>query len=97
MSLTFNCAICDASFSPGVLDKQGKCPSCVKEFPTSKTKSDAILLHQPNLHLAPKLTEARVRELVREEYNLIKAEIKAKALDKAREVRAAKANDGGNS
>ena len=96
MSLTFNCAICDASFGPGVLDNKGKCPSCIKEFPTSKTKSDAILLHQPNLHLAPKLTEVRVRELVREEYNLIKAEIKTKALEKAREIKATKAN-GGNS
>ena len=94
MSLTFNCSICNASFGPGVLDKQGKCPSCVKEFPTSKTKSDAVLLHQPNLHLAKKLTEDRVRELVREEYNLIKAEIKAKALEKARKVREAKANGG---
>jgi len=91
MSLTFNCAICDASFGSGVLDKQGKCPSCIKEFPTSKTKSDAILLHQPNLHLAPKLTEARVRELVKEEYNAIKADIKAQALEKARQVKAAKA------
>ena len=96
MSITHLCSICEASFAPGVLSKQGKCPSCVKEFPTVKTKAEAILLHQPNLHLAPKLTEARVRELVREEYNLIKAEIKVKALDKAREIKAAKAN-GGNS
>ena len=40
MSLTFKCAICDASFSPGVLDKQGKALEKAREVRAAKSNED---------------------------------------------------------
>lgn len=86
--IDFRCSICEASFKPGVIDKDGKCPACAEQYPTVKNKMEAMALSQPNLHLGKKLDEKRVREIVREELNFTKSERKAAALKKAREVRA---------
>lgn len=77
--ISHRCCICEADFSPGALDKAGKCPICRIQYPTVSTKQEAFALNKPELHLGAKLTEERVRQIAREEFNVIRAEIKAKA------------------
>lgn len=72
------CVVCEADFTPGGLDKAGKCSSCRIQYPTVKTRQEAFALNRPELHLGAKLTEERVRQIAREEFNAIRAEIKAK-------------------
>jgi len=45
------CAICEADFRPGTLDKDGKCSSCAKTFPTVKNKKEAMVLNRPEINL----------------------------------------------
>lgn len=78
-TISHRCCICEADFSPGALDKEGKCPICRAQYPTVKTKQEAFALNRPEIHLGAKLTEERVRQIIREEFNAIRAEIKAKA------------------
>lgn len=78
-NISHRCCICEADFSPGALDKAGKCPICRVQYPTVNTKQEAFALNQPELRLNAKLTEERVRQIAREEFNAIRAEIKAKA------------------
>jgi hypothetical protein len=44
-----------------------------------KTREEAFALNRPDIHLGAKLTEERVRQIVREELNAIRAEIRAAA------------------
>lgn len=71
VSIDFKCAICEASFRHGVLDKHGKCPSCAKEFPEAKTRLEAMAMNKPEIHLNPELNEDRVRQIVKEELDRI--------------------------
>lgn len=73
------CAICEADFAPGGLDKVGKCSACRTQYPTVNTRQEAFALNRPDIHLGVKLTDERVRQIAREEFNAIRAEIKAKA------------------
>lgn len=77
--ITHRCNICEADFAPGALDKAGKCGSCQLKYPTVKTRQEAFALNTPELHLGAKLTEERVRQIVREEFNAIRVEAKAAA------------------
>lgn len=72
--LVHRCCICEADFRPGSLDKDGKCSSCQVEYPTVKTKVDAMALNRPEIHLGKKLDAEGVRQIVREELNAFKAE-----------------------
>ena len=78
-SIVHRCAICEADFAPGGLDKAGKCSACRMQYPTVSTRQEAFALNRPELHLGVKLTEEKVRQIVREEFNAIRAEIKVKA------------------
>lgn len=71
------CVICEADFRPGALDKEGKCPTCAKEYPKAKNKLEAIAANKPDVHIEPELTESRVRQLIREEVNQALAEYTA--------------------
>ena len=68
------CCICEADFRPGTLDKNGKCSSCQKAFPTVKNKAEAMALNRPEIHLNKKLDAEDVRQIVKEELNAFKAE-----------------------
>jgi hypothetical protein len=100
--LQFKCSICEADFRPGVLDKEGKCPSCQKEYPTVKNKAEALALNRPEINLGKKIDEATVRQIIREELNEFKAVLKAENekakqqaenLAKARAAKEDKKND----
>ena len=69
------CAVCEADFRPGSLDKDGKCPSCQKTFPTVNTKAEAMALNRPEINLGKKVTEETVRQIIKEELNEFKATI----------------------
>ena len=88
------CAICNADFRPGSLDKDGKCPVCAAEYPEAKDRAEAIALNSPEINLGKKLDADGVRQIVKEELNAFKAELtareKAKNLAKAREARGGK-------
>ena len=88
------CCICGADFRPGVLDKNGKCPICRVEYPTVKNKKEAMALNKPEINLGAKLDENRVRQIVKEELNAVKAERKAEALEKARKAKEEKSKGG---
>ena len=88
------CCICGADFTPGVLDKNGKCPICRVEYPTVKNKKEAMALNKPEINLGAKLDEDRVRQIVKEELNAVKAERKAEALEKARKAKEEKSKGG---
>ena len=71
--ITHRCCICEADFAPGALDKAGKCPTCQTLYPTVKTRQEAFALNSPEIHLGAKLTEERVRQIIREEINAVVA------------------------
>lgn len=85
------CCICEADFRPGALDKDGKCASCRKEFPTVKSKAEAMALNRPEINLGKKMDDATVRQIVKEELNEFKAALKAEQkADNLAKARAAK-------
>jgi len=85
------CCICNADFRPGSLDKNGKCASCAKEYPTVSNKKEAMALNRPEIHLGEKLTVEKVRQIIKEELNEFKSEQKAKQkADNMAKARAAK-------
>jgi hypothetical protein len=67
------CAVCEADFRPGSLDKDGKCSKCAKDFPTVKNKLEAMALNRPELLIGEKLTVEKVRQVVKEELNAFMA------------------------
>jgi len=96
--IQFKCSVCEADFRPGVLDKEGKCPSCQKEYPSVKNKAEAMALNRPEINLGRKLDEKAVRQIVREELNEFKAVLKAEHTKETKEAnlekaRAAKGKD----
>ena len=93
--IQFKCGICEADFRPGVLDKEGKCPSCQKEYPSVRNKAEAMAIN-----LGRKLDEKAVRQIVREELNEFKAVLKAEHTKETKEAnlekaRAARGKDDG--
>jgi hypothetical protein len=68
-TIDFQCSICEASFREGLLNKHGKCPSCEKEYPTVKTKAEAMALNRPEINLDAEMTEDRVRQIAKQEIN----------------------------
>ena len=95
--IVFKCCICEAEFSPGVLDKNGKCPICRAEYPTAKNKKEAVALNNPTLNLGKKLDAKGVRQIIKEELNAFKAELKKEqkvdAMAKARAAKKDKKDD----
>lgn len=91
--LVFKCCICEADFRPGALDKNGKCPICCVEYPTVKSKADAMALSQPNIHLGEKLDVEKVKQIVREALNEFKAEQKVDRMANARAAKQDKKDD----
>jgi len=87
------CCICEADFRPGTLDKDGKCSSCAKTFPTVKNKKEAMTLNRPEINLGERLDADKVRQIVREELNAFKAEQKIDRMAQARAVKQYKKND----
>lgn len=91
------CAVCEADFRPGALDKDGKCLSCREAFPTVKTKAEAMALNRPEIHLGEKVDGEKVRQIIKEELNefkaVLKAEQKVDNMAKARAVKGDKKND----
>ena len=87
-TIEHRCSVCEAGFRPGALNKDGKCASCEEAYPSVKNRMEALALNKPEIHMNAKMTEEKVRQIVREEIYSIKAERKAAALEKARQVRA---------
>lgn len=89
--LVFKCCVCENDFRPEGLDKNGKCVSCRKAFPTVKNKAEAMALNRPEIHLGEKVTADTVRQIVKEELNEFKAVLKAEQkVDNMAKARAAK-------
>jgi DNA repair exonuclease SbcCD ATPase subunit len=88
------CAICEADFRPGTLDEDGKCSSCRVKFPTVKSKQEAMALNRPDINLGDKLTDEKIRQIIREELNAFKAELNAfkaeQKVERMAQARAAK-------
>jgi predicted nucleic acid-binding Zn-ribbon protein len=85
------CAICEADFRPGALDKNGKCPICRVEYPTVKNKKEAMALNRPEINLGEKVDVEKVKQIVKEAINELKAELKADAkIDNMAKARAAR-------
>ena len=70
------CCICEADFYPGALDKDGKCPVCRVEYPTVNNKAEAMALNRPEIHLGERVTLDKVRQIITEELNSFKAEMR---------------------
>ena len=98
--IQFKCSVCEADFRPGVLDKEGKCPSCQKEYPSVKNKAEAMALNRPEINLGRKLDEKAVRQIIREELNefkvVLKSEQKKDNMAKARAAKGKDKDDGGD-
>jgi len=89
--IVHKCCICEADFRPGALDKAGKCPICRAEYPTVKNKAEAMALNRPEINLGEKLDADGVRQIIKEELNEFKAEMKvADKVDRMAKARAAK-------
>lgn len=105
--IVHKCCLCNNDFRPGSLDKEGKCSLCHELYPNVKTREEMLLLNRPEINLGKKVTEETVRQIIKEELNEFKADMKA-AFDIAKnEIKMAKAraakgekkddnNDGGN-
>ena len=93
--IVHKCCVCDADFRPGGLDENGKCAICRVEYPTAKSKKEALALNRPEIHLGKTLDVDGVRQIVKEELNAFKAEFKAEQvtatkIDNMAKARAAK-------
>lgn len=100
--IVFKCCVCENDFRPEALDKDGKCATCRVDFPTVKSKAEAMALNRPEIHLGKKIDEQTVRQIIKEELNEFKAVLKAEQkVDNMAKARAAKDdkknddNDGG--
>jgi hypothetical protein len=92
IDLVHKCCLCNNDFRPESLDKDGKCVSCAKQFPTVKTREAMMLLNHPEINLGEKLTAEGVRQIIKEELNAFKAELNAfKAEQKAERMAQARA------
>ncbi len=63
--MTTKCNICEADFKAGSI-KDGKCPSCTKEFPDAKNKKEAMAVNQAPNKMSDELDEAKVKAIVAE-------------------------------
>ena len=91
--LVHRCCICEADFRPGTLDKDGKCSSCAVQFPTVKSKVEAMALNRPEINLGGRVDVDKVRQIVKEELNAFRAEQKIDNMAKARAAKQDKKND----
>ena len=96
-NIVHKCCVCGHDFWPGGLDKNGKCATCRVDFPTVKSKAEAMALNRPEIHLGRKIDEQAVRQIVKEELNefraVLKAEQKADNMAKARAAKSDKKQD----
>ena len=63
--MTTKCLVCEADFKAGSI-KEGKCPSCTKEFPNSKNKKEAMAIHPTPNKMGDELDETKVKAIVAE-------------------------------
>jgi len=93
IDIIHKCCVCEADFRPGALDENGKCPICRVEYPTVKSKKEAMALNRPEIHLGERLDAEKVRQIVKEELNAFKAEQKADRMANARAAKKDKKDD----
>ena len=85
------CCVCEQEFRPEGLDKDGKCAVCRVEYPTVKSKKEAMSLNRPELNLGEKVDVEKVKQIVKEAINELKAELMlADKIDRMAKARAAK-------
>ena len=85
------CCVCEQDFRPEGLDKDGKCAVCRVEYPTVKSKKEAMALNRPEIHLGEKVDVEKVKQIVKEAINELKAELMlADKVDRMAKARAAK-------
>jgi len=98
------CCVCEQEFRPEGLDKDGKCAVCRVEYPTVKSKKEAMALNRPEIHLGEKVDVEKVKQIVKEAINELKAELmplikltewpKQERLRKTRKMKKRRLNNG---